>query len=52
MPMLLALLTVFVGLAIGVVVLAAGHTFLGVVRLTALPVSLAVWLATNNRTPR
>jgi hypothetical protein len=51
--MLFALLTVFAGLAIGVALLVGGHLFLGVVVcLSAFPVALSVWLATNYRTER
>ncbi len=51
--MLLALLTVFAGLALGIVMIVGGHLFLGVVVcLTAFPASLAVWLAANARTGR
>ena len=53
MPMLLALLTVLAGLVVGIVLIVGGHLFIGVVVcLSAFPVSLAVWMATNQRLGR
>jgi hypothetical protein len=50
MPVLLALLTVLVGVAVGIVLMSTSHVLFGFVAIiVAVPAALAVWVGANDR---